>query len=476
MDIQGWQRRLRNFAAARGWQAYHAPKNLAMALMVETAELLELFQWQTLTESRGFTREAQNKERVGDEMADVLLYLLQLADHCGVDLAQAAERKFARNAVKYPAKQAAPGPQVEPEPGPQPPAPAKVHLLVDWENVQPTGPALQVLAPEGTDVWLFHGPQQRLDVSSHQTAYGVGGVTQVPRSGAGRNALDFQLSYYVGYISARQPQAAFVVVSNDQGYDPMLEHARELGFCARRVEYRKLASAAPVATQIARPAVPAIPAIPAVAPPPAPPKMAATGAKLSRLEMQQLVLRLVDLPPARRPAHKAALLDWLQAQLGEIGAISTRVDNALARLRAQKLVVLKGDGVSYPAPAALAPPAGPAAPVSKAVPKSVPKAAAPKPPVLPAATLPKAAAPTAGQLLQRVLASLEKMPKNKPTRCAAMLKHITAQAGAVAPPAALAQQVLDLLVQKKRVIVSADGLRLSYPPQTTPKPLPTKKK
>ena len=117
MDIPDWQRRLRDFAAARDWQPYHAPKNLAMALMVEAAELLELFQWQTLPESRRFTRDVHNKERVGDEMADVLLYLLQLADHCGVDLEQAAERKFARNAVKHPIHQASPGLPAIADPG-----------------------------------------------------------------------------------------------------------------------------------------------------------------------------------------------------------------------------------------------------------------------------------------------------------------------------------------------------------------------
>ena len=96
MDIKALQTRLREFAAARDWQPYHAPKNLAMALMVEAAELLELFQWQTLTESRGFTRNAPDKERVADEIADVLLYLLQLADHTDVDVEQAVERSCAR--------------------------------------------------------------------------------------------------------------------------------------------------------------------------------------------------------------------------------------------------------------------------------------------------------------------------------------------------------------------------------------------
>lgn len=104
MDLQALQHRLRDFAAARDWQPYHVPKNLAMALMVEAAELLELFQWLTPDESRTLTRDAAGKERVADEMADVLLYLLQLADHTGVDLEQAVERKLAKNALKHPAK------------------------------------------------------------------------------------------------------------------------------------------------------------------------------------------------------------------------------------------------------------------------------------------------------------------------------------------------------------------------------------
>ena len=137
MDIKALQTRLREFAAARDWQPYHAPKNLAMALMVEAAELLELFQWQTLTESRGFTRNAPDKERVADEIADVLLYLLQLADHTDVDVEQAVERKLRKNAQKYPAKhpeKAAPG--------------LKGHLLIDWENVQPRGEELRKLVLE----------------------------------------------------------------------------------------------------------------------------------------------------------------------------------------------------------------------------------------------------------------------------------------------------------------------------------------
>ena len=102
MDIVALQRELRAFAAARDWQPFHTPKNLAMALMVEAAELQELFQWLTPEESQQLTADPVQKVRVGEEMADVLLYLLQLADHTGVDLRDAVERKLVKNAIKHP--------------------------------------------------------------------------------------------------------------------------------------------------------------------------------------------------------------------------------------------------------------------------------------------------------------------------------------------------------------------------------------
>ncbi len=102
MDINELQAQLRSFAADRDWQPFHTPKNLAMALMVEAAELLELFQWLTPEESQALARQPQGRERVGEEMADVLLYLLQLADHTGVDLEAAVARKLQMNAIKHP--------------------------------------------------------------------------------------------------------------------------------------------------------------------------------------------------------------------------------------------------------------------------------------------------------------------------------------------------------------------------------------
>lgn len=104
MNIKAMQKRLRDFAAAREWQSFHSPKNLAMALMVESAELLELFQWLTTEQSHTLTQGAEDREKMADEIADVMLYLLQIADRCGIDLDEAVEKKLIKNAQKYPAK------------------------------------------------------------------------------------------------------------------------------------------------------------------------------------------------------------------------------------------------------------------------------------------------------------------------------------------------------------------------------------
>ena len=104
MNIKAMQKRLRDFAAAREWQSFHSPKNLAMALMVESAELLELFQWLTTEQSHTLTQEPADREKVSDEIADVFLYLLQIADRTGIDLEEAVEKKLIKNAQKHPAK------------------------------------------------------------------------------------------------------------------------------------------------------------------------------------------------------------------------------------------------------------------------------------------------------------------------------------------------------------------------------------
>jgi len=100
MDIEALQRRLAVFAAERDWQQFHSPKNLAMALAAESGELLELFQW--LSERQSRQPSTEQRTAVEQELADILLYLLRLADQLQIDLEAAVERKLELNAEKYP--------------------------------------------------------------------------------------------------------------------------------------------------------------------------------------------------------------------------------------------------------------------------------------------------------------------------------------------------------------------------------------
>jgi dCTP diphosphatase len=99
--LRALQQRLAEFAAARDWDQFHSPKNLAMALSVEAAELVEEFQW--LTEEQSQLLDAERRERVRLELADVFIYLLRIADKLDVDLLRAAHDKMAHNERKYPA-------------------------------------------------------------------------------------------------------------------------------------------------------------------------------------------------------------------------------------------------------------------------------------------------------------------------------------------------------------------------------------
>ncbi|MDO8293234.1 MAG: nucleotide pyrophosphohydrolase [Gallionella sp.] len=102
-DLPMLRDKLRAFAEARDWDQFHSPKNLSMALMVEAAELMEHFQW--LTEAQSAELPPNDKQAVGEELADILLYLVRLSDKLGIDLREAALHKLEKNALKYPAEQ-----------------------------------------------------------------------------------------------------------------------------------------------------------------------------------------------------------------------------------------------------------------------------------------------------------------------------------------------------------------------------------
>lgn|SRR5262245_13513183 len=94
---------IHRFAAVRGWDPYHTPKNLVMALASEVGELCELFRWLTPEESVTASTDAKRREAIADELADIANIVFLLSIHTGIDLSDAIAAKMAKNEVKYPA-------------------------------------------------------------------------------------------------------------------------------------------------------------------------------------------------------------------------------------------------------------------------------------------------------------------------------------------------------------------------------------
>lgn len=100
-DYEQLKMQLRQFAEERDWDQFHSPKNLSMALIAEAAELVEHFQW--LTEDQSRTLEQKKLDQVQEELADIQIYLIRIADKLNVDLIGAVNKKIEANAKKYPA-------------------------------------------------------------------------------------------------------------------------------------------------------------------------------------------------------------------------------------------------------------------------------------------------------------------------------------------------------------------------------------
>jgi dCTP diphosphatase len=101
MDIKNIQKQLTNFADERDWDQFHNPKNLAMALSVEASELVEIFQWLT-PEQAEVIMNTDEGEHVQEEMADIMIYLIRMADKLDVDLENAVTDKIVKNGKRYP--------------------------------------------------------------------------------------------------------------------------------------------------------------------------------------------------------------------------------------------------------------------------------------------------------------------------------------------------------------------------------------
>lgn len=102
LDVGALQEHLAEFARAREWEKFHSPKNLALAIASETGELAELFQWVTEEESRGIAGDEARRARVADELADILQYVIRMADILEISLPEALWRKLRENEGRYP--------------------------------------------------------------------------------------------------------------------------------------------------------------------------------------------------------------------------------------------------------------------------------------------------------------------------------------------------------------------------------------
>lgn len=258
---------------------------------------------------------------------------------------------------------------------------ARTHVLIDWENVQPNEDDVRKLVPEATDLWLFHGPNQK-NVTSRHSSFG-GRATPIRIAKTGKNALDFHLSFYMGYIASRQPEARFVALSNDKGYGPMLEHAKELGFAvqqmgfgaakvlamtpARKVATKK-AAAAPAAgkkaavKKAAKKAPAKLPAkkVPAKtaatkkasSKPPAVktrgsvPLSAADRPTPTRKSLEEVLAILKRSPAASRPRKLARLLAYIASMIG-VDAESAEPATMLNQVIASGAVSINKESVTY---------------------------------------------------------------------------------------------------------------------------------
>ena len=101
--LESLRRVIEEFVERRDWRQFHAPKNLAMSMAIETAELMEHFQWLSVEESREVSKQPEKLGAVGEELADVICYALSMANELGLDVSTIVRRKVAKNERKYPA-------------------------------------------------------------------------------------------------------------------------------------------------------------------------------------------------------------------------------------------------------------------------------------------------------------------------------------------------------------------------------------
>lgn len=259
---------------------------------------------------------------------------------------------------------------------------SELHVMVDLQNVRPPVTHLEAVAPGFAKAWVFHGDHEE-KLSREFAAIGDR-VTLVPISRPGKNALDFHLSFYLGYVAAKHPDARLVVVANDKGYEPMIEHAVLLGFAVRREGYKepakqatkkkvanakkgvtvkkkvppakKATSKKAASTGMAAPAKKLVPAkkktaakknIPAAkkASTPSKPESAHASTELTLKELQRIAKGIAKMGD-KRPTKLSAFLRHLGSMLGKEPPAEA-VGQAAEYLRASGVVKIDANKVKY---------------------------------------------------------------------------------------------------------------------------------
>ena len=104
MELQSLISKVLNFRKERDWEQFHSPRNLALSIVLESAELLEIFQWKTDAESDKLLSDPIQVENIRDELSDIFLYILLMANDLNIDVLESANKKIDKNALKYPVK------------------------------------------------------------------------------------------------------------------------------------------------------------------------------------------------------------------------------------------------------------------------------------------------------------------------------------------------------------------------------------
>ena len=301
-----------------------------------------------------------------------------------------------------------------------------VHVLVDLENNQPKLDDVKGLVPDITHAWLFHSPQQANRLASFAPMGAQ--QTPVPISRPGKNALDFHLAFYLGYIAARNPGAKLVVVAIDRGYGPMVEHAKALDIEVTQVGFKAGA---------ARPRKAAV-------------KKAVAGKASAK-----------RTPAAKAPAGKAP-------PAKKVAAKNVAEKKMAEKKVAEKKVAAKKAGASKPVAKKPAAPKPPVAATKKAAPAKKVQATNTRANETQAKkTAPAgapAAAPTAAKArmgLAKFVANLHKMGERRPKKLKQLQRHLASLLGQQATEGAVASLLASLRAED---VVRVTGDAVSYGP------------